>query len=77
MTLRRPEPPAISPIEVVLTAHQLALLDEWIAVRPDPKPSRGEAMALHFDWSIARCSSRIDRYPRSTIPDEVTGKDVL
>ena len=74
---RRPEPTAIPPIEVVLTAHQLALLDEWIEARPDPKPSRGEAMVLHFGWSIARCSSRIDRYPRSTIPDEVTGKDVL
>ena len=74
---RRPEPTAIPPIEVVLTAHQLALLDEWIEARPDPRTSRGEAMVLHFDWSIPLCSSRIDRYPRSTIPDEVTGKDVL
>lgn len=74
---RRPESTTVSPIAVMLTAHQLALLDEWIEARPDPKPSRGEAMALNFDWSIARCSSRIDRYPRSTLPDEVTGKDVL
>jgi hypothetical protein len=75
--MHRPEPTAIAPIEVKLTAHQLALLDEWIEARPDPKPSRGEAMVLHLDWSIARCSSRIDLHPCSTIPDEVTGKDVL
>jgi hypothetical protein len=35
-----------SEVTVTLDAEELASLDAWIAARPDPKPSRPEAIAL-------------------------------
>lgn len=65
------------PVTVLLTAHQIALLDEWIEAWPGPRPTRGQALMLHFDWSIARCASMIDAYPRSTVAVDIAGKDML
>ena len=62
---------------VTLSPHQAMLLDEWIADHAAPKPTRAEALLLHFDWSIARCSSRLDEFPRTREPDFTTGKAVL
>jgi hypothetical protein len=31
-------------VRVVLSAEQLSVLDDWIESRPDPKPSRPEAI---------------------------------
>ena len=41
-------------VPVTLSPHQAMLLDEWISDHSTPKPSRAEALLLHFDWSIAR-----------------------
>jgi hypothetical protein len=73
---RRPDS-ELTPVPVLLTAHQIALLDEWIEDRPDPRLTRGQALAFHFDWSIARCASMIDVHPRSTVAGEITGEDML
>lgn len=64
-------------VTVALSSHQAMLLDEWISNHSAPKPSRAEALLLHFDWSIARCSSRKDEFPRTREPDFTTGKDFL
>jgi hypothetical protein len=66
-----------TPVLVRLQPDQLALLDEWIEGRPDPRPSRPEAVRQHLAWSLAQCASRVDALSRSTVPHEVTGRDKL
>jgi hypothetical protein len=69
--------PELMPVPVLLTTHQIALLDEWIEDRPDPRLTRGQALAFQFDWSIARCASMIDVHPRSTVAGEIAGEHML
>jgi hypothetical protein len=74
---RRPDAAAPVSVTVILTAHQIALLDEWIGDQTGPMLTRAEALTLHFDASIARCASKIDVHPRSSVEGGLREKDVL
>lgn len=58
-------------LHVRLQPDQLAALDAWIARQPEPRPSRPEAVRQILAGALGSDS------PSSTIPNIVTGRDIV
>jgi hypothetical protein len=58
-------------VQVGFSDEQLAAIDAWIARHDAPRPSREEAVRQLV-------AGRLGAYgPRTILPDEVTGRDVV